>query len=42
MIGKGRIQGNIAAPRLENTQESHDTFYRALDAEAHRQIGTYP
>ena len=42
VIGEGRIQGNIAPPRLENTQETHDTVHRALDAETHRQIGTYP
>ena len=41
VIGKGRIQGNIPPPGLENTQETHDTIHRALDAETHRQIGAY-
>ena len=36
VIGKGWIQGNIASPRFENTQETHETIHRALDAETHR------
>jgi hypothetical protein len=39
VIGEGRIQGNIAPSRLENTQETHKTVHRALDTETHRQIG---
>jgi hypothetical protein len=42
VIGKGRIQGYIASPCLENTQETHDTVHRTLDTEAHRQIAAYP